>query len=258
MAELGPGRRRDHRSAAHAQDQDLLGLHARVARARWTKWCVERPHHNSTADDLDARIDLSEPTPTSIRVFDVNGDGLVDVVKTARARRWRSGTHSVDTPVELVGSGARTVDGTGHGRACRMDPVMRCLPHWSATPIRFSDTDIKLGDMNGDGLTDIVRMSRQGDVKFWPGRGDGSFWHGSAGLRRKAPSRPEHLCPDGREAVDYTGHRTTAGCGVDDVNGDGTWPISIQVRFQDLDIWYNRQRLVVRRAIAGSSHDTPA
>ena len=31
-----------------------------------------------------------------------------------------------------------------------MAPVMRCVPH-SSTPVRFSDPDIKLGDMNRSG-----------------------------------------------------------------------------------------------------------
>ena len=41
-----------------------------------------------------------------------------------------------------------------------------------AGPLQRSD--IKLGDMNGDGIADIVRV-RNGDISYWPGRGNG-FW----------------------------------------------------------------------------------
>ena len=50
----------------------------------------------------------------------------------------------------------------------RARPVVNTAPR----PDGFSDSDIKLGDMNGDGLTDIVRV-RKGDLRYWPGRGNG-------------------------------------------------------------------------------------
>ena len=51
-----------------------------------------------------------------------------------------------------------------------------CVP-WDSTPVRFSDPDIKLADMNGDGLADIVRI-RKGDIRYWPGRGNGLWGTG--------------------------------------------------------------------------------
>ena len=183
-----------------------------------------------TADDLDARIDFSGDED-DIRVFDVNGDGLVDVVKTA------------GTALQVWFALGRYPGGDGRfGSATwtdfdtadlSMDPVLRCLP-WSATPIRFSDSDIKLGDMNGDGLTDIVRL-RQGDIKYWPGRGDGTFGTGALGCEGgtfgqdtyvQMATNPWFSDPDG------------SGLRIDDVNGDGLADL-VQIRFQDVDIWYN-------------------
>jgi RHS repeat-associated protein len=183
-----------------------------------------------TADDLDARIDFSGDAD-DIRVFDVNGDGLVDVVKTA------------GTALQVWFSLGRYPGGDGRfGSATwtgpdtadlSMAPVLRCLP-WSSTPIRFSDSDIKLGDMNGDGLTDIVRV-RKGDIKYWPGRGDGTFGTGALGCEGgtfgqdtyvQMAESPWFSDPDG------------SGLRIDDVNGDGVADL-VQIRFQDVDIWYN-------------------
>ena len=183
-----------------------------------------------TADDLDARIDFSGDED-DIRVFDVNGDGLVDVVKTA------------GTALQVWFALGRYPGGDGRfGSATwtdfdtadlHMDPVLRCLP-WSATPIRFSDSDVKLGDMNGDGLTDIVRL-RKGDIKYWPGRGDGTFGTGSLGCEGGTFGQDTYVQMD---ASPWFSDPDGSGLRIDDVNGDGLADL-VQIRFQDVDIWYN-------------------
>ena len=65
---------------------------------------------------------------------------------------------------------------------------------WSGTPVRLGDDDVRLADMNGDGLIDLVRV-RFGDVKYWPGDGRGRnrraqrdrHRHDGHGSRRPAP-----------------------------------------------------------------------
>ena len=184
----------------------------------------------STSDQLDARIDLGTDAQ-EIRVFDVNGDGLVDVVKsggTAWQVYFALGRYPGGDG--LFGSARWTGPETA---SLSMAPVQRCVP-WSSTPVRFSDADTKLGDMNGDGLTDIVRV-RQGDIKYWPGRGDGTFGTGPIGCAGgtfsqnayvQMISSPQYSDPNG------------SALHVDDVNGDGLADL-VQVRFDEVDVWLN-------------------
>ncbi len=88
--------------------------------------------------------------------------------------------------------------------------------------------------MNGDGLTDIVRV-RKGDIKYWPGRGDGTFGTGPLGCAAgtfsqnsyvQMTSSPQFSDPDG------------SALRVDDVNGDGLADL-VQVRFDAVDVWLN-------------------
>ncbi|MDZ4064755.1 MAG: VCBS repeat-containing protein, partial [Coriobacteriia bacterium] len=184
----------------------------------------------STSDNLDARIDLGSDAE-DIRVFDVNGDGLVDVVRTSgtSVQVWFSlGRYPGGDG--LFGSATWTGPTTA---TLSMAPVTRCLPH-SSTPIRFSDSDIKLGDMNGDGLTDIVRV-RKGDIRYWPGRGDGTFGTGPLGCAGGTFSTNSYIqMSDSPYYTDPDG----AGLRFDDVNGDGTADL-VQIRFQNVDVWYN-------------------
>ena len=191
-------------------------------------WWVGRTVN--TADQLDARIDLGTDA-AEIRVFDVNGDGLVDVVKSGGTSwqvyfalgRYPGGDGQ-------FGSAKWTGPATA---SLSMAPVERCVP-WSSTPVRFSDSDTKLGDMNGDGLTDIVRV-RQGDIKYWPGRGDGTFGTGPLGCAAgtfsqnsyvQMSSSPQYSDPNG------------SALHIDDVNGDGLSDL-VQVRFDEVDVWLN-------------------
>jgi RHS repeat-associated protein len=184
----------------------------------------------TTADNLDARIDLGNDAD-ELRVFDVDGDGLVDVVKTAGTAlevwfalgRYPGGDG-------LFGSAYWTGPETAQ---LSMAPVMRCVPH-SSTPVRFSDPDIKLADMNGDGLTDIVRV-RKGDIRYWPGRGDGTFGTGPLGCAGGTFSTGSYV--QMADSPWYT-DPDDSGLRFNDVNGDGTADL-VQIRFQDVDVWYN-------------------
>ena len=184
----------------------------------------------TTADNLDARIDLGTDAE-EIRVFDVNGDGLVDVVKTAGTALevWFAlgrypGGDGLFGSAQWTGPAAASLS---------MEPVMRCVPH-SSTPVRFSDSDIKLADMNGDGLTDIVRV-RKGDIRYWPGRGDGTFGTGPLGCEGGTFSTNSYV--QMADSPWYT-DPDNSGLRFNDVNGDGTADL-VQIRFQNVDVWYN-------------------
>ncbi|MCA9593472.1 MAG: hypothetical protein KC776_09185, partial [Myxococcales bacterium] len=133
-----------------------------------------------TASGQSPKIDWGKDT-LDTQVMDVNFDGLVDVVVTT------------GTEVQTFFSLGRYPGGDGQfGQAqwtgpstatLSNEPVRTCVP-WSSTPVRFSDPDVKLADMNGDGITDIVRV-RKGDIRYWPGRGNG-FW--GTGTRDDCPA----------------------------------------------------------------------
>ncbi len=184
-----------------------------------------------TSKGLSPKIDLGKDA-AEIRMVDVNGDGLVDAV------------YSAGTELQTFYSLGRYRDGDGrfgdgkwtsaHDAFLTEDPVRTCLP-WSGTPVRFSDAEIKLADMNGDGLADIVKIQK-GNIQYWPGRGDGHYGTGAL-----------DDCPAGTFGASRSIDMTTSpwftepnvsALRLDDVNGDGLDDL-VQVRFTDVDIWLN-------------------
>ena len=195
--------------------------------AGWT-W---RGREVTTASGQSPKIDFGKDV-LDTQVMDVNFDGLVDVVVTT------------GTEVQTFFALGRYPGGDGQfGSAVRTgpttatisnEPVRTCVP-WSATPVRFSDSDIKLADMNGDGIQDIVRI-RKGDIRYWPGRGNG-FW--GTGKRDDCPGG---TFGSGRHVMMATSPQYSDIQGeslrLDDVNGDGLSDL-VQVRFTDVDVWLN-------------------
>src|SRR5690606_240297 len=93
----------------------------------------------------------------------------------------------------------------------------------------------QLADMNGDGITDIVRV-RRGNIQYWPGRGNG-FWGtgkrddcaaGSFGANR------HKLMDASPQYSDIEGSTLR----LDDVNGDGLKDL-VQMNYDSVDIWLN-------------------
>jgi RHS repeat-associated protein len=184
-----------------------------------------------TASAQSSKINLGKDGLDTQRM-DVNGDGLVDVVLTT------------GTEVETFFALGKFAGGDGQfghaewtgatSAALSNDPVATCVP-WAGLPVRFGDPDIKVGDMNGDGLPDIVRV-HQGDVRYWPGRGNGVWGTGDAGNCPKGTFAqgsdlamaisPQYSDPNGSDLR------------VDDVNGDGFDDL-VQIRFQEVDVWLN-------------------
>ncbi|HLK39861.1 MAG TPA: toxin TcdB middle/N-terminal domain-containing protein [Polyangiaceae bacterium] len=186
----------------------------------------------AAAAQQDPRLDLGEDTP-DIDLLDANGDGLIDVVR------------ATGTEMQTFFSLGRYPGGDGNfGSAAWTGPasaslslqfVSSCVPLVApGVPVRFSDSTIRLGDMNGDGLQDIVYV-QQGDIRYWPGRGDGSWGTGPLGACSNgfAPDTfitmndaPQYSDPNG------------SGLRIDDVNGDGLDDL-VQVRFDAVDVWLN-------------------
>ncbi len=185
----------------------------------------------TTASQQSPKIDFGSDTP-NIDLMDVNGDGLVDLVLA-------NGT-DIETFFSLgrypAGDGQfGYAQWTGASTASITNSfVSTCVP-WAGSPVRFSDSDVKIADMNGDGLPDIVRVDL-GNLVYWPGRGNG-FWGtgdptdcpgGSFGQGREIAmaSSPEFSDPSGSALL------------LDDVNGDGLDDL-VQVGFQDVEVWLN-------------------
>ncbi|MBI3202989.1 MAG: hypothetical protein HYZ29_15730, partial [Myxococcales bacterium] len=185
----------------------------------------------TTASNQDVKIDFTNES-SKIRVFDVDSDGLVDVVVTTGTQMqtffalgrypWQDGQ---------FGKGTRTGPETA---MVANDPVTSCLP-WSATPIQFSDPDVFLGDMNGDGITDIARV-RAGEIRYWPGRGNG-FW--GTGVRNNCPAgtfgQDRHIAMTASPNFGVVGDGKLL---LDDVNGDGLSDL-VEVRFNAVDVYLN-------------------
>jgi hypothetical protein len=115
------------------------------------------------------------PNPYALAVADLKGDGKLDLVVTGSL-------HYVDTMFILLGNG----DGT-----------FRQGPSYPTQPLPFG---IRIADVNGDGIADIVLANFvSDDVTVFLGNGDGTF--------QPPQSYAAGLCPQG--------------VAVGDLNGDG-------------------------------------
>ncbi|MBN2193486.1 MAG: hypothetical protein JW751_11785, partial [Polyangiaceae bacterium] len=188
-------------------------------------------HAVTTADEQDAKIDFTQDAADT-RVVDVNADGLVDIVVTT------------PTEVETFFSLGRYPGGEGRfGQATwtgpstaelSTEPVRHCAP-WSATPARFSDGELQLADLNGDGLLDLARV-RSGQILYWPGRGNG-FW--GTGDRADCPGssfgQDRHLEMANAPAFGFVAPGSLQ---LADVNGDGLADL-VEARADAVDLYLN-------------------
>jgi RHS repeat-associated protein len=192
----------------------------------------------TTASNQSPKIDFTNHSKAT-RVMDVNGDGLVDVVFSSGTDyqtffslgRYPKGFSQYGNAVWSTTVGTSLPDDVQISN----DPVTSCLP-WSATPALLSDSDVKIGDMNGDGLPDIVRV-RAGDVRYWPGRGNG-FW--GTGEPSKCPSgtfgQNMHIAMS--TSPQFGVVDSTESMLLDDVNGDGLDDL-VKVEFETIYVWLN-------------------
>jgi len=198
-------------------------------------------------DDLDPRIDLGRDGQ-HIQVVDVNNDHLVDVVRTTGTVMqtwlnlgWLPGGDGRFGSYTITGTGALSTSNVRLSTA----PYESCVLQ-SGLPFDFESPEARFADMNGDGLQDIVEIQR-GRIRYWPGRGLGSWGFGP------------RMCPRGAGANRYIEFETSppdlpidlAGVQLTDIDGDGASDI-VAVRFDAIDVWFNRagqsftERLVLR------------
>ncbi|MFI5296981.1 MAG: toxin TcdB middle/N-terminal domain-containing protein [Polyangiales bacterium] len=185
----------------------------------------------TTAASLSPKIDFGTDGDR-IRLADVNGDGLVDVVRTT------------GTQIESYLALGRYPGGDGQfGHATwtspttatlSNQPIVSCLPY-AGTAVAFDDPLTRLADMNGDGLVDIVRLYN-GSTSYWPGNGDGHWGTGegsgcSVGGFESSTAIVLANSP-------FFADPNASGVRLDDVNGDGLDDL-VQTGFSTVSIWLN-------------------
>lgn len=185
----------------------------------------------TTAGNNSPKVDFGNDT-LDIKVMDVNFDGLVDVV-ASQGTEYQTFFSLGRYPKGDGQFGAATRTGISTA-SISTNPVRMCVP-WRGTPVRLSDSDTELGDMNGDGITDIVRL-RRGDIHYWPGRGNGYFGTGDP-LDCPQGTFDQNADVSMEGSPFYTDIQATT-LRLDDVNGDGLADL-VQVNFDDVSVWLN-------------------
>ncbi len=113
-------------------------------------------------------VGLDDP---SVKLVDLDGDGLTDVLRSgSRLECWFN-----DADPRRAWQRTATVDG-------------------AAPDVDLADPHIRLADMTGDGLHDIV-LVRSGNIAYWPNLGHGRF--GPMVQMRRAPRLPDGHDPRG-------------------------------------------------------------
>src|SRR5690606_38959609 len=109
--------------------------------------------------------------------------------------------------------------------------------------------------MNGDGIVDIVRL-RRGDIRYWPGRGNGYF-----GTTPEGDCEGNSFEEGGQlfmtDSPYYSDLQGTS-MRLDDVNGDGLSDL-IQVRYDAVDVYLNVDGVAwTERAILEGTPESPS
>jgi RHS repeat-associated protein len=176
----------------------------------------------------DPRIDLGKDAQ-SMRTLDVNNDHLIDVVRTTG-----SATQTWLNLGRFPGGEGRfgSASWRGDSWVLSTEPSESCVLH-AGRALDFGEAGLRIADMNGDGLSDLVRLSEH-EVVWWPGRGPGVWGDG--------PSACAAGIAAGRElrmgAVPDLGSELS-GVELMDVNADGADDL-VQVGFDTLSVWFNQ------------------
>jgi len=231
---------------------DLFQLNTNLGVARY--W---RNLGNNTFDlprnmpDAPAGVDLSDP---AVQLIDANGDGKLDLYVNRQGQagyyplqfsglwdrhsfqRYKNiPSFSLSDPevklLDLDGDGITDVLRNGSKLECFFnDPVQGFYKTvtidkkriGSFPNVSFADPRVRIADMSGDGMQDIVLIS-EGAVAYWPNLGHGNW--GPCVHMKHAPRLPYRFAP--------------AQLLIGDVDGDGLSDL-IYVENNKITLWMNQ------------------
>jgi RHS repeat-associated protein len=156
------------------------------------------------------RYDYLPSTPLdapNVRLMDLDGDGVVDALRTGAQDGFELFFND-----SLTGWDPERVE---------TRPPLEDFPDLS-----LADPRVKLGDLNGDGLQDLV-LVQEGQIDYWPYLG-----HGQWGPRVTMDPAPAGLPPLGE---DFDPRRVLLG----DVDGDGLDDL-VYLQPRRVTIWINQ------------------
>lgn len=161
-----------------------------------------------------------------VRYLDLDGDGIVDALRTGE--RFEC-FFQRNAPPAL--SGQARPEGWSQSYTLPRTRDLKSFPD-----VRFDDPRVRLADMNGDGLQDIVLIQDR-RIDYWPNRGWGRF--GGRVTLMSSPDLPANYNP---------AHLLLA-----DVDGDGCADL-VYVESGRVTIWLNQggNSLTAGRVIRGT------
>ena len=161
-------------------------------------------------------FDLGDP---SVRTLDLNGDKKIDFFRTTPngfIYYYNRGTWWEEDGLHLFGESVM-------GDLTAADDVSFSKPGAGGADV--SNEQVKLADMNGDRLLDLVRLSKFGDqleIIFWPNKGRGAW------ANRQLMGGTINI---GSAAIENVF--------VQDINGDGLSDV-VMVAFDSITYWVNQ------------------
>ncbi|MFE9116556.1 FG-GAP-like repeat-containing protein [Streptomyces sp. NPDC007172] len=160
------------------------------------------------ARNLPSGTKYSDNTPPVSEAFDAIGQrrSIIDATGTRTLDYDKAGRLTTVTPAKGKGAFSYSYDDAGQLTSTTLDAVTPTALDWSGTVQTAS------ADLNGDGISDVIRTDAKGGVRSYLGRADGTFDNGTAlagagnGFQQILPIE---YTGDGKLdllAIDKTGH----------------------------------------------------